>query len=239
MLKRSLVIAGLVGLASLVANIATAEEALAPSRSITALSGVDFTDPVQAFTQRETPALLNLGVSGDTAPRFADLTTPPEAPPERFDPRRFEFSLGASGESVGVPLDVAFSQRASFGFNEDGDVARRGRGAELRLGQRLNIRAEDRTPSSEPTWYIFAAQDDEAVTWRPNTRTAFGQTYGGGFGYQEDRVEIGDMQAGVTYERYGVQASLSYIERKVSTRVGRQSFSQDQNFAAVTVTMRR
>jgi hypothetical protein len=50
---------------------------------------------------------------------------------------------------------------------------------------------------------------------------------------------VGDLAAGVTYERNGVQASLAYVEREESTRIGRQNYSQEQNFTGVTVTMRR
>jgi hypothetical protein len=47
------------------------------------------------------------------------------------------------------------------------------------------------------------------------------------------------MSVGVTYERSGVQASLAYVEREESTTVGNQSFSQDESFTGLTVTMRR
>ena len=54
-----------------------------------------------------------------------------------------------------------------------------------------------------------------------------------------DLVEVGDLSAGVTWERGGVQTSLAYVEREQSTRVGNQTYSHDENFAGVTVTMRR
>jgi hypothetical protein len=47
------------------------------------------------------------------------------------------------------------------------------------------------------------------------------------------------MSAGVTYERNGIQASLAYVEREESTRVGNQNFTQEEAFTGVTVTMRR
>ena len=55
----------------------------------------------------------------------------------------------------------------------------------------------------------------------------------------QDRVEIGDVQAGVTYEVYGIQTSLAYVQRKMRTRVGANTYVQDENFAGITVTMRR
>jgi hypothetical protein len=85
--------------------------------------------------------------------------------------------------------------------------------------------------------YAFVASDNDALTWRPGARSEFGGR-GSAFALQE-QVEVGDMSAGVTYERNGVQASLAYVEREESTQVGAESFSQDQSFTGVTVTMRR
>ncbi|MBK8543987.1 MAG: hypothetical protein IPL62_10780 [Caulobacteraceae bacterium] len=70
----------------------------------------------------------------------------------------------------------------------------------------------------------------------PGGRTEFGSS-GSSFGLQ-DRVEIGDMQAGITYERYGIQASLAYVEREFTVVSGSQSFTQDDSFAGLTLTMR-
>jgi hypothetical protein len=91
-------------------------------------------------------------------------------------------------------------------------------------------------PSSTPTWYLFAATDDEALVWRPGMRSEFG---GGGASFAlQDRVEIGDLQAGITYESHGIQASLAYVEREFSVRSGATTFTQDESFAGVTLTMR-
>jgi hypothetical protein len=84
---------------------------------------------------------------------------------------------------------------------------------------------------------MFVASDDEALTWQPGVRSEFGGQ-GASLALQ-DRVEVGDLSAGVTYERNGVQASLAYVEREESARIGQQNFSQDESFTGVTVTMRR
>jgi hypothetical protein len=95
----------------------------------------------------------------------------------------------------------------------------------------------DEEAAVAPTWYMFVASEDEALIWRPGgQRSAFGGR-SAGFALQ-DRVEIGDIQAGVTYEAFGVQASLAYVERKISVNVGRDSFSTEERFAGVTVTLR-
>jgi hypothetical protein len=106
----------------------------------------------------------------------------------------------------------------------------------LRLGRGLGGYRRD-APSSEPVWYFFAASEDEALTWRPGVRNAFGGT-GASFALQ-DQVEIGDIQAGITYERNGLQASLAYVEREISVTSGARTFTQDEAFAGVTLTMRR
>ena len=36
-----------------------------------------------------------------------------------------------------------------------------------------------------------------------------------------------------------MQASIAYVEREVSAQVGRDSYSREENFTGVTVTMRR
>lgn len=94
----------------------------------------------------------------------------------------------------------------------------------------------DDAPSATSRWYLFAASEDEALIWAPGSRSEFGAS-DGGFALQ-DRVEIGDMQAGVTYERDGWQASLAYVQREISVRTGARTVSQDEDFTGVTLTMR-
>lgn len=189
-------------------------------------AGVDFSDP--ANLAPENPA-LNLTVREDAAVRFP-TNTQSELPSVQ-GPRRLELELAAGGGDS--PVDVSVAQRASIGADENGDLDRRGSGSELRIGRGLVDRAE-RTDGSV---YAFVASDNEALTWRPGARSEFGGR-GDSWALQE-QVEIGDMSAGVTYERNGVQASLAYVEREESTQIGVESFSQDQSFTGVTVTMRR
>jgi hypothetical protein len=99
------------------------------------------------------------------------------------------------------------------------------------------VQQDSADPNAAPSVYMFVASDDEALTWRPGQRTELGGQRGG-FALQ-DRVEVGDVSAGVTYERGNVQASIAYVEREVSAQVGRDSYSKDESFTGVTVTMRR
>ena len=144
---------------------------------------------------------------------------------------RIEMKIAAGGGSV--PLDVTIAQRASLSVDPDGRVAHRGRLSELRVGRGLLDR---RNAPGTRSLYAFVASDDEAITWQPGARNAFG---GQGTSITlQNQVQIGDRSAGVTYQRDGIQASLAYVEREESTRVGRHSYSQDQKFLGLTMTMR-
>jgi hypothetical protein len=227
MLIRKLVVVGLVGFCSLVTNIAIAQEAVAPDASTAALGGINFADPSAAFPNR-----FEVSVGEGAEARFAALS--PADPGYRSDDRsrRYQLEFIASGAGV----DVAFAQRGGLGFNDQGDVERETRASELRLGRGLR-EARQEAPSSEPSWYLFAASEDEALVWRPGVRNEFGGS-GSSFALQE-RVEIGDLQAGITYERHGIQASLAYVEREFSVYSGAQSYTQEEEFVGLTLTMRR
>lgn len=197
------------------------------SQEMTGQAGIALSDPPGA--PGETPAtILNLSHSA-SADRFPSMAISGETE----GPRQVELELAAGGAGSGMPLDISIAPRASLGANSEGDISREAQGAEVRLGQGLS-RSE---PSDEPRWYIFAASDDEALTWQPGARNEFGGR-SSSLSLQ-DRVEIGDMQAGVTYERNGVQASLAYVDREVSSTVGIQTISRDESFTGVTLTMRR
>lgn len=225
MLLRKLVVVGLVGFVSFAANIATAEDAVGPNTTF--VDGISFADPSAALGDR-----ISFDVGEGDRSRFTNLNPTPS---RQGDPeyRRYELALVARAANG---VDVSFNQRGGFGFNEQGDIERQSRASELRLGRSLGLREDDDTASSEPIWYIFAASEDEALTWRPGTRSEFGGS-GSSFALQE-RVEIGDLQAGVTYEANGWQASLAYVERKISMRTGSRTISRNEDFAGFTLTMR-
>jgi hypothetical protein len=229
MLLRKLVVVGLVGMIQIAAaQIAMAQEPNAPPMA--AVEGVSFADAnaSDSFTDR-------FSVAVDAAPqaRFAATTAAPwrQDDNDRND-RGFEVALTARGAAG---FDVSAAQSRRFGFDEAGDVARESRSAEFRLGRGLQgLRDSD---SRAPSWYVFVASEDEALIWRPGgQRNAFGGS-SSGFALQ-DRVEIGDLQAGITYEVYGLQASLAYVEREISVQVGRESVSLEERFAGVTLTLR-
>lgn len=224
MLLRKLVVVGLVGFVTLAASIATAEDAGAPHSSFVGVDNANFVDPSAVFPDR-----FAISFNEVDEARFSALRdTRGDRSYGEDDYRRYEVELVAQAAGG---FDVAFAQRAGVGFNRQGDIERESRGSELRFGR---VRRDQ--PSSEAKWYFFAASEDEALTWRPGVRNDFGGR-SSSFTVQ-DRVEIGDLQAGVTYERDGWQASLAYVEREVSVRTGARTVTQDENFAGLTLTMR-
>lgn len=190
---------------------------------------VNFNDPEHAFTQQQG---VQTTVREDAPDRFQALSQQDVREDEAAEPpRRLQLEI-ASDQGL---VDVSIAQRASFGSDRNGDIDERGSGSEVRIGRNL-VRERDDGPRQGSSVYAFVASDDQALTYSPGQRNDFGGA-DGGFALQ-DQVQIGDLSAGVTYERAGVQASLAYVERDVSTRVGRENFSQEERFAGVTVTMR-
>jgi len=224
--RTALLAGGALAAAVLGVSLAAAQDSPAPAPAAAELDmdggRIDFTDP-QTVLNRGTISMRN-----DAAERFA----PDAASTQAVEgPRRLEVEFAAGDGD----LDVSFAQRASIGAGADGEIDRQGRGSEVRIGRGLVERREGNT--SQPSTYVFVASDNEALTWRPGQRSEFGGS-GSSFSLQE-QVEVGDMSVGVTYEQHGVQASLAYVEREESTRVGQQTFNQDESFTGVTVTMRR
>lgn len=210
------------------ANVAQAEPAML-AEGVDVTSGAVFFDDGLRLSESNKDA-IDLTIREDQDARFAALSAYAPAA-EGETSRSIELELEADRFSSGLPVDVSIAQRASFGADAEGDINRTGRGSELRIGRSLGDPTTGMSGDNSRI-YVFAASDDEAVTWTPGTVMR-------GYSYQEDRVEVGDIQAGVTYERGPMQASLAYVEREVSHHYGQHSVSADENFAGVTLTMRR
>ena len=54
-----------------------------------------------------------------------------------------------------------------------------------------------------------------------------------------DQVTVGDMQAGISIQRGGGELSLSYIRREVKYKDRNGGFSENEDFAGISFTMRR
>lgn len=183
-------------------------------------AGLAFSQEVTQNPADETPRVeenTTFSMNWSNEPNVA-FTLPDAGEPAR----RIELQLAATGGSVGVSV----TGRAIVP-----DERWRGDGAEIRIG-RLVERRRDREAGDST--YFYVASENEALTWRP------GQVRDGASALAlQEQVEVGDLSAGIAIERSGVQASLAYVEREASARVGNQSYSQDESFAGLTVTMRR
>lgn len=215
------------------ALIATAASAPANSQVPDPLAApvgaeVSFTD-IANLQGADAPA-LDLTVRDDGA-RFSDLNNNfTDADNALSDRRAVELEISAGHDLTGIPVDVSIAQRASFAANEDGDINRHSRGSEVRIGRALGDPNSGMT-SAEGRVYVFAASDNEALTWRPGQDA-------NNFSLERDTVQVGDRQAGVTYQRGRMQASIAYVEREISARVGRTEHSDNEQFAGFTLTMK-
>jgi len=218
-LRAGVVGGGIVAAVALLALCASAQDlasspANAPQESLQAPpTGVSFNDPG-----------LTLSVHRATGSRF-DATG--GAPGEAANDHQVEMQVSASGNGAGVPLDVAFAHHDALDAAETG---RDQRGSEIRIGHNLVQQGHDGRDRG-PSVYAFIASDHQALTWAPGQRAALAM--------QDHQVNVGDHSAGVTYEANGIETSLAYVERKVSTRVGARGYSTDESFAGLTVTVRR
>jgi hypothetical protein len=231
MLLRKLVVIGLVGFVSLATNMATAEQAAAPDANYVGATGVSFNDDV-GFARPQ----LAFNTGPGEGVRFANMSLlPPSSAAGTEQSRHYEVSVVAR---AAANIDVAFAHRGGVGFNQEGDLSRQSQASELRIGNGLHLAATHANqPSRTPRWYAFVASSKQALIWQPGGRNEFGAS-SDEFTLQ-DRVEIGDVQAGLTYEVYGIQTSLAYVERKMRTHVAGRTYTQDDNFAGITVTVRR
>lgn len=140
-----------------------------------------------------------------------------------------ELSLSAPGEQTGLDFDLGIAPRLSL--QNEGDFEKRSFGAEVRLGQALDARGS--IPAGG--WYIFAGADDEALVWETGDR---GFTDMGAMRLR-DQITVGDLQAGFAVHRGGGQLSLSYIRREVEYHDRNGGYSENEDFAGVSFTLKR
>lgn len=233
MLLRSLVVVGLVGLITLAGTAAIADDAKSASPYL-AVNGVSLVDPAtqDPLASASAHALLLSADEGQPI-RFAQFGPASEPIPEAN--RSYEFAVTAPRGAYGLPVDVSIAQHGSFGFNADGDMARRGSGSEVRFGHGLARHHKSHSSWDQPAFYAFVASDNQALTWAPASSGPGGRS--AGFALQ-DQIRIGDSQAGITYEAGPFQASLAYVQRKVSSTTGATTVYRDENFTGVTFTLR-
>jgi hypothetical protein len=142
-----------------------------------------------------------------------------------------EVAFSAPKEMTGLKFDVGVAPRIAV--REDGEILTQRFGGEVRIGQDFDILDSDGQPQG---WYLFAGADGEALIWDAD-RNGFAPQLGNMS--LTDQVTVGDLQAGVSIQRGGGQLSLSYIRREVKYRDRNGGFSENEDFAGVSFTMRR
>jgi hypothetical protein len=204
----------------------------APTQSGGPISGVSFEDPHGDLAE---PFEFTAGGRSDTPLRLSEAVNPAETELEGEE-RRYEFSITAPSRVTGLGVDLGLAPRASFSTDTEGRLSSAGAGAEVRIGQGLENLIDRWEPPTwdAPAWYFFAASDGQALAWSPEQAAGVPGARGDGLRWQ-DRVEVGDFQAGLSVEAGGMQASLAYVQRNISTQHG----SSEENFAGVTVTFGR
>jgi len=128
-------------------------------------------------------------------------------------------------------LSIELSPRASLRFDDDSSSALVG--ALVKIGDDLRETKDFNTN----TWYFFAGADAEALTYKPGSTSSLTR----GFNLQ-DRVIVGDAQAGLGYKIGDADLSLAYIRREVSSFSSNDpndDVSYTEDAAALSFTWRR
>ena len=122
-------------------------------------------------------------------------------------------------------LDLSLTPRASVRFNDE--ISSTAVGAVIEIGEDLREGSE----FESNTWYFFAGADAEALTYSPNS---VGRITAGQF-HLQDRIIVGDAQAGLGYRIGDADVSLSYMRREAST----EEFKYVEDAAALSFTWKR
>lgn len=212
--------------------LATQQAAEGPTPVMNVGATDDF--PLRGFTEVAGPPEQAFSLNMRQTPYSASSALMPSPGADSYRP----MEMSVSSESP-FGLDFSLTQRA--GSVQDASGATQSRGAEVRVGQRLKslgVAKEFQSPTSweKPAWYIFAGGDGQALTYTPsNDPSQVNRNF-----RMQDRVDIGDIQAGVSVEAGGMQASLSYVKREVTTidKI-RHSETKDESFTGFTFTWRK
>ena len=130
-----------------------------------------------------------------------------------------------------IGLDLELEPRAAIRFSDEEDSALVG--AIVRIGEDLKS-----SQVKQNTWYLFAGADAEAMHYSPNSLRRF---TAGNFALQ-DRVIVGDAQAGIGYRMGDADVSLGYYRREISSfedNDPNNDFSISEDAAAISFTWRR
>ena len=122
-------------------------------------------------------------------------------------------------------IDLVLRPRASFRFDDDSSSALIG--AVVEIGEDLRQGSDIKTN----TWYLFAGADAEALTYSPESLRSLSA---GNF-HLQDRIIVGDAQAGLGYRIGDADVSLSYLRRQANA----EGLSYNEDAAALSFTWKR
>ena len=122
-------------------------------------------------------------------------------------------------------IDLLLTPRAALRFNDQSSSAVVGAVVEIGEDLRKGSNFENNT------WYFFAGADAEALTYSPNS---VGRLTSGQF-HLQDRIIVGDAQAGLGYRIGNADLSLSYLRREATA----EDFSFNEDAAALSFTWKR
>lgn len=125
----------------------------------------------------------------------------------------------------GDGIDLVLRPRASFRFDDNSSSTMVG--AVVEIGEDLRRNSDYKTN----TWYLFAGADAEALTYAPDgiRRLSSGQLH------LQDRIIVGDAQAGLGYRIGDADVSLSYLRREATA----EGISYNEDAAALSFTWKR
>ncbi|MDX2275946.1 MAG: hypothetical protein NW206_10910 [Hyphomonadaceae bacterium] len=190
-----------------------------------------------------------------TATPEAPATHAPELTAETATPVVFNVSahmleplpLIAPAFDAGLASDVAFQEEAlrlnqtsPFSRSEDEAVIQ----TDARVHAPQSVSARLNAMAGELSYHeplegsrdvaLFVAGDDEAVSWALNGSSP---NYGA-VAYEEGRVDVGNLSAGVALTTDDVRVAAAYVERDMDMRLGRGFENRDQHYAGVIVTFK-
>ena len=216
--------------AAAVAQDQSKVDALSNTKLTQPSDGLNFNLPSSSNFESQTGPDLELPLGGVNSTLLKlDLTSPGCASGGESCLRRDDqLNLGLSDtirRRSEKGLDLSLKPRASVRFNDE--VSSTVVGAVIEIGEDLR----DGSEFKSNTWYIFAGADAEAVTYAPNS---VGRFSSGELGLQ-DRIIVGDAQAGLGYRIGDADVSLSYMRREAST----EEFNYKEDAATLSFTWKR
>ena len=144
------------------------------------------------------------------------------------EPLNFDFARDFSRKGIG-DVDLSVTPHAGVFRGENSSSALVG--ALVKIGD--NLASEDNIKPN--TWYLFAGADAQAVTFTPGGDLNNRPFYTGEFSYLDDRIIVGDAQAGVAYRLGDADLSLTYLRRQAKA----ENYKFEENAAALSLTWRR